>query len=203
MNIRQNSFPSLTLLSAGILLGIISLSAAVAQDRSIEPIPNIKADAWSRPHGSYASFRILLENKAQDRVKGGALNITYEIACATMNPMASCPAPIRRNTKMPCGEDEAGLISVNLSQAPYNNPRLKPYTLTLTIKRIEFNAWDDATVDRINTAYPQRYQYNPNPNKGLYGAYERVDGDTCEKINHSPASVTSQDSDWNAVVTVN
>ncbi len=194
--------PPLLLTIALVALSLILPIAVQAQGRPTTPIPAIMADAHPTPWGGRAAYRILLANKGTDRVTGGALNITYEIACTeTADPNGSpCPSvpTLRRRTTMPCGEDEAGLIpSVNLGAAPYAG-LTAPYTLTLTIRAIDFLAWNDATIDRINTSYPQRYQYNPATRR-----YGRVDGDTCPKTNHDPAQVTGQEgATWTATVTV-
>ncbi len=179
----------LTCLASALLALTLTLASAIAQDRATTPIPALMADAHPTPWGGRASYRILLADKATDRVTGGALSITYEIACTqTLSPDGPpCPSvPIlRRKTTMPCGEDEAGLIpAVNLGTAPYAG-LTAPYTLTLTIRAIDFLAWSDATIDRINSQYPQRYQYNPATYR-----YDRVDGSTCPKTNHAPARVT-------------
>ncbi len=198
----MSRLPPLTCLASALLALTLTLSAAVAQDRPATAIPAVKADAHPTPWGGRAVYRILLANKGTDRVTGGALYITYEIACTlTTDPAGpACPSvpTLRRRTTMPCGEDEAGLIpSVNVGTAPYAG-LTAPYTLTLTIRAVDFLAWDDATIDRINTQYPQRYQYN-----SMTRRYDRVDGDTCPKTNHAPARVTDPDGDtWTATVTV-
>ncbi len=179
----------LTALAAALVALMLPLAAAIAQDRPTTPIPALMADAHPTPWGGRASYRILLANKGTDRVTGGALSITYEIACTlTPDPAGpTCPSvpTLRRKTTMPCGEDEAGLIfAVNVGTAPYAG-LTAPYTLTLTIRTIDFLAWSDATIDRINTQYPQRYQYNSATRR-----YDRVDGLTCPKTNHEPARVT-------------
>ncbi len=192
--------PPLTLLTTALLALTLTLAAAIAQARPTTPIPAIMAEAT--PWGGRATYRILLADKATDRVTGGALYITYEIACTlTTDPAGpACPSvpTLRRRTTMPCGETETGLIpSVNLGTAPYAGLTTS-YTLTLTIRAIDFLAWSDATIDRINTSYPQRYQYNPATYR-----YDRVDGDTCPKTNHAPARVTDPaGATWTATVTV-
>ncbi len=194
--------PPLTLLATTCLALTLTLAPASAQDRPTTPIPALKAEAT--PWGGRAVYRILLANKGTERVTGGALSITYEIACTlTTDPNSqACPSvpTLRRKTTLPCGEDEAGLIpSVNVGTAPYAG-LTTPYTLTLTIRAIDFLAWSDATIDRINTQYPQRYQYNPATYR-----YDRVDGLTCPKTNHAPARVMAQPNSsttWSATVTV-
>ncbi len=185
---RLSRLSPLTCLTTALLALTLTLAAAIAQDRPTTPIPTIMAEAHPTPWGGRASYRVLLADKAADRVTGGALSITYEIVCTLTPDPAGPPCPsvpiLRRRTTMPCGEDEAGLISVNLGTAPYSG-LTAPYTLTLTIRAIDFRVWDDATIDRINTAYPQRYQYNPATYR-----YDRVDGETCPKTNHAPPRVT-------------
>ncbi len=179
----------LTALAAALVALMLPLAAVIAQDRHTTPIPSLMADAHPTPWGGRASYRILLANKGADRVTGGALSITYEIACTlTSDPDGpTCPSvpTLRRKTTMPCGEDEAGLIfAVNVGTAPYAG-LTAPYTLTLTIRAIDFLAWSDATIDRINAQYPQRYQYNSATRR-----YDRVEGPTCPKTNHIPTRVT-------------
>ncbi len=193
--------PPPPLTTALVALSLILPIAVQAQDRPTTPIPALMADAHPTPWGGRAAYRILLADKATDRVTGGALSITYEIACTRTADPDGPPCPsvptLRRKTTMPCGEDEAGLISVNLGTAPYSG-LTTPYTLTLTIRAIDFLAWDDATIDRINKSYPQRYQYNSATRR-----YDRVDGLTCPKTNHAPARVTDPaGATWTATVTV-
>ncbi len=194
-------FRLMSLASALLAITLLPPPEAVAQDRPTTPIPALMATAHPTPWGGRAVYRILLANKGTDRVTGGALSITYEIACTlTADPAGpTCPSvpTLRRKTTLPCGEDEAGLIpSVNLGTGPYAG-LTTPYTLTLTIRAIDFLAWDDATIDRINTQYPQRYQYNDMTRR-----YDRVDGDTCPKTNHAPAQMMNQDATLTATVTV-
>ena len=196
-------FTPLTLLATTLLALTLTLPAASAQDRPTTLIPAIKAEAHPTPWGGRAVYRIILANKGTERVTGGALSITYEIVCTLTGDPDGPPCPsvptLRRKTTMPCGEDEAGLIpSVNVGTGPYAG-LTTPYTLTLTIRAIDFLTWSDATIDRINTQYPQRYQYNP-----LTYRYDRVDGLTCPKTNHAPAQVMTEtnDGNWTARVTV-
>jgi len=78
-----------------------------------------------------------------ERVKGGVLHVHYEIACSTTNTNGvSCPAPIRRYTTISCDGTEGGVILVNLSQGNYSNPGLRPYTLTLMLREVEFIDWN-------------------------------------------------------------
>ncbi len=102
----------LTCLTTALLALMLTLPAAIAQDR---PIPAIMAEAHPTPWGGRAVYRILLANKGTDRVTGGALSITYEIACTLTTEPDGAPCPsvptLRRKTTMPCGEDEAGCES--------------------------------------------------------------------------------------------
>jgi len=116
-------------------------------ERVSHAIPAIMAESgrWA----NYATFRVLMEEESDiNRVKGGVLHVHYRIDCergddtlALMLGGKPCPAaPIRRYTTVSCHGTEGGVIVVNLGQAPYSSVR-KPYTLTLTIEKVEFIDW--------------------------------------------------------------
>jgi len=118
-----------------------------AMDRPTLTLPPITAEGYR--WANYAAYRIhtgtvpgTVDESEALRVKGGVLEVHYEIACSTTNPDGvQCPAPIRRYTTISCDGTEGGVIVVNLGQGGYSNLQLRPYTLTLTINRIEFVDW--------------------------------------------------------------
>jgi len=144
----------LTLLAIVLVAMVTTATPAMAQggamqamDRPALTLPPITAQGYR--WANYAAYRIhtgtvpgTVDESEAMRVKGGVLEVHYEIACSTTNPNGvQCPAPIRRYTTISCDGTEGGVIVVNLGQGGYGNLQLRPYTLTLTINRIEFVDW--------------------------------------------------------------
>jgi len=161
--------PPLAGLTAFLLLAVMAVAAGIfgisatwaqgntmqnpdvlqAQDRPALTIPPITAEGYR--WANYAAYRIhtgtvpgTVDESETMRVKGGVLQVYYEIACSTTNlNMVQCPAPIRHYTTISCDGTEGGVIVVNLGQGEYSNLQLRPYKLTLTINRIEFVDWNE------------------------------------------------------------
>ncbi|MCY4284010.1 MAG: hypothetical protein OXC65_01565 [Thiotrichales bacterium] len=118
---------------------------ATAQDAS--PIPNIIAESYHTPIGGYVPFRVRMENR-RDKVRGGALYVSYRIACAG----GSCPSPTLRTgeTMIPCGGSEGGLLDYNITHLRGSNS-----TITLEITNITFDAYSQEGIDGINRGYDE------------------------------------------------
>jgi len=138
--------------------------------------------------GPYATFRARMVG--MDRVHGGALAVHYLITCAKSGESCAGVSPHRGEAVIPCGESEAGVIALDVTQPPYSAlPR--PYTLTLEIQRIEFGAWSQATIDRVNRDHGWNYRYRD-------GRLERFQEDICPTGTYSPTAVTEGGAAWSS-----
>ncbi len=119
------------------------------------PIPDVTAEVWPYLIGDRIVSRVIITNSINarsyevgDRVRGGNLRLHYSVTCEGAN----CPSPTLQTGKtvISCGQQEGIVKSVNIGHLKGKGP----LTIKLIINSIEFEAFENSVIDRVNDQYP-------------------------------------------------